>query len=328
MHKVAIGMPVWNGENFISEAIESILAQTYGDLELVISDNASSDATAEICRGYVKRDTRIRYIRQEKNMGAAPNYIEVFRRSSGQYFKWAAHDDVLAPEFIQECVRVLDADETVVVCSPATMLINEDGSPIRFSLQDKAMVDSHGTMWPVTPEKNMLLTSADPADRFAAVLLNMIMCLEIFGLMRRSTLERTSVQPSHVGGDKVVLAELSLIGRFHLLEEYLFYRRCHPGQFSHARSGNYRAMWFSGKKDSVFSHQMRLLAGYTRAALSAKLTPEQRYRCVSAICRRAVTRGKPLKRMLFAVAPPQRDEFGSSGSIQTQTSLVGSSKKG
>ena len=105
MDKVAIGMPVWNGEQFVSEAIESILGQTYGDLELVISDNASTDGTAEICSAYAKQDRRIRYIRQEKYIGAAPNHHEVFRRSSGQYFKWACHDDVLAREFIEECVR-------------------------------------------------------------------------------------------------------------------------------------------------------------------------------------------------------------------------------
>jgi glycosyltransferase involved in cell wall biosynthesis len=301
MRTVAIGMPVWNGEAFLSQAIESILAQTYGDLELVISDNASTDATAEICLTFAKRDARIRYIRQETNLGAAANHNELVRRSSSRYFKWAAHDDVLAPEFIRECVRVLDHDETAVLCAPATVLINEDGSPVRYSAEYRAMIDSYGRNWPVTPERNPLLASNDPADRFAAVLLNMVMCLEIFGLMRRSVLEKTSLQPSHVGGDKVVLAALSLSGRFHLLEDSLFYRRCHPGQFSVARSGSYRAMWFSGKKDPIFSQQLKLLAGYWRAVLSAELTPEQRYRCFSAIFRRAVTRGQPLRRTFFAV---------------------------
>jgi glycosyltransferase involved in cell wall biosynthesis len=301
MRTVAIGMPVWNGEAFLSEAIESILAQTYDDLELVISDNASTDATPEICRTYAKRDARVRYIRQEANIGANPNYIEVFRRSSGRYFKWAAHDDVLAPGFIQECVRVLDNDQAVVLCSPATVMINEDGSPVRYSAEHKAVVDSYGHKWPVIPEKNQALMSDDPADRFAAVLLNMFMCLEIFGLIRRSALEKTSLQPSYVGGDKVVLAELSLIGRFHLLETSLFYRRCHPGQFSMAGSGSYRAKWVSGRNERIFWQQFKLLAGYSRAAFSAGLTTEQRYRCFSAVCRRAVTRGRPLKRMFFAV---------------------------
>lgn len=301
MREVAIGMPVWNGEAFISEAIESILAQTYGDLDLVISDNASTDSTAEICRAYAKLDKRIHYIRQEKNIGAAGNYNEVFRRSSSRYFKWAAHDDVLASEFIQECVRVLDGDGTVVLCSPATVLINEDGSPLRYSSQRRVMVDSCGTGWPVTPENNLRLASADPAERFAAVLVDMFMCVEIFGLIRRSALERSSLHQPHSGADKVLLAELSLIGRYHLLREPLFYRRCHAGQFSTARSGSYRATWFSGKKSHMFSHQLQLLAGYMRAALSTELTFEQRCRCASAIWRRAVTRGKPLRRMFVAV---------------------------
>ena len=301
MRTVAIGMPVWNGEAFLSEAIESILAQNYGDLELVISDNASTDATAEICRTYAKLDARVCYIRQEANIGAAPNHNEVFRRSSGRYFKWAAHDDVLAPEFVQECVGVLDNHETVVLCSPATVLINEDGSPVRYSLERRAMVDSCGHRWPITPEKNPLLMSDDPADRFTAVLLNMFMCLEIFGLIRRSALEKTSLQPSYVGGDKVVLAELSLIGQFHLLEAPLFYRRCHSGQFSMAGSGSYRAKWFSGRKEHIFWQQLKLLAGYSRAPFSTELRPYQRYRCLSAVCRRAVTRGRPLKRMFVAV---------------------------
>jgi glycosyltransferase involved in cell wall biosynthesis len=301
MSTVAIGMPVWNGEAFLSEAIEAILAQTYGDLELVISDNASTDATAEICHSYAKHDARIRYIRQQTNIGSAPNHNEVFRRSTCRYFKWAAHDDVLAPRFVEECVRILDYDEAVVLCSPATVLINEEGSPLPYSAEHNAMVDSSGHKWPLSPEKNPGLMSEDSADRFAAVLLNMSLCLEIFGLMRRSALAKTSLQASHVGADKVVLAALSLIGRFYLLEETLFYRRCHPGQFSMAQSGSYRAMWVSGRKGRIFWHQLQLLIGYLPLALSAELTLEQRYRCISAVCRRAITREQPLKRLFFAV---------------------------
>jgi glycosyltransferase involved in cell wall biosynthesis len=299
MHKVAIGMPVWNGEKFVSEAIESILGQTYGDLELVISDNASTDATAEICRNYAQQDARIRYIRQEKNIGAAPNHHEVFRRSSGRYFKWACHDDVLVPEFIDECVRVLDADEAVVVCCPATVLINEDGSLLRYSPQDEGMVDNYGNVWRVA--ENMPLTSADPADRFAAVLCNMDWCFEIYGLIRRSALERISVMPSYYGGDKVLLAELSLIGRYHLLGAPMFHRRCHPGQSSSPQTSRYRAMWISGRRGQLVPPQLKLMVAYLRAVLWAKLTPAQRSRCFSAIGRRAVTVG-----LQGSVAPHRR----------------------
>jgi glycosyltransferase involved in cell wall biosynthesis len=299
MPKVAIGMPVWNGEKFVSEAIESILAQTYGDFELVISDNASTDATGEICQGYAKQDARIRYIRQKTNIGAAPNYNAVFRHSSGQYFKWAA--DLWAPELIGECVRVLDEDESVVLCSPATALINEDGSRVAYSPEHKSMVDSYGVRWPVTPENNPLLMSADPADRYSAILLLMFFCLEVFGLMRRSAVERTSLHRPNVSGDKIFLAELSLIGRFHLLEQFLFYRTCHRQQFSATLSAGYQTMWFSGRKQHMFLQQLKILAAYSRIALSRELTPEQRYRCISAVWRRGVTRGRPWKRMFSPV---------------------------
>ena len=205
----------------------------------------------------------------------------------------------MAPEFIQECVRVLNANEAVVMCSPATVLINEDGSPLRYSTQKKGMVDNYGRVWPVTPEKNALLMSADPTDRYSEVLLKTFMALEIYGLIRRSALERTSVMPSYFGGDKIVLAQLSLIGRYHLLSEPLFYRRCHPGQFSYQRSDG--PTWFSGKNNHMFVDQLRVLVGYTRAALSAKLTLGQQCRCISAIWQRAVTRGKPLRRLFIAV---------------------------
>jgi len=280
-------MPVWNGENFVSEAIESILGETYSDFELVISDNASTDATAEICRGYAKEDKRIRYFRQTKNIGAGPNHAEVFRRSAGRYFKWACHDDVLAPEFLDECVRVLDADEAIAVCSPTTVLINEDRSPLQYSPQLDGMVDTYGNLWRVT--ENMSLTSADPAERFAAVLCNMDLCFEIYGLMRRSALARATEMPSYYGGDKVILAELSLLGRYHLIAAPLLYRRCHPAQSSAPQTSRYRAMWISGGKRQLVPPQLRLLAGYLGAMRLAKLTALQRLRCVSAITRRAVT---------------------------------------
>jgi hypothetical protein len=203
-------------------------------------------------------------------------------------------------------------------------LINEDGSPVRYSPKENGMVDSYGTIWPVVPEKNPMLTSTDPADRFAAVLLNMVMSVEIFGLIRRSALERSGLEPSCGSGDRVLLAELSLMGRYHLLEHYLFYRRCHPGQFTAASSGSFREMWASGKQRSVFTGQLKLLTEYMRVALSAgELTLAQRCRCVFAIWRRAITRGKLLQRMFVAVPPPRSDELGSSGSTRAHSPSEG-----
>ena len=106
--KVSIGLPVYNGEDFLAEALDSLLDQTYDDFELIISDNASTDSTADICTSYSAKDSRIRYLRSDVNLGAAVNYNLVFELATGEYFKWAAHDDICAPEFIGACVDILD----------------------------------------------------------------------------------------------------------------------------------------------------------------------------------------------------------------------------
>jgi glycosyltransferase involved in cell wall biosynthesis len=88
--RVSIGLPVFNGEKYLAEALDSILSQTYRDFKLIISDNASTDRTEQICREYAAKDRRIRYYRNEKNIGAPKNFNRVFELSSGKYFRWDA----------------------------------------------------------------------------------------------------------------------------------------------------------------------------------------------------------------------------------------------
>src|SRR3972149_8539793 len=91
--RVSVGLPVFNGEQFLRQALDSVLAQTYPGFELIISDNASTDRTQDICEAYATRDKRIQYYRQSKNVGGGRNYNFVFEVSNGEYFKWLAHDD-------------------------------------------------------------------------------------------------------------------------------------------------------------------------------------------------------------------------------------------
>jgi glycosyltransferase involved in cell wall biosynthesis len=301
MKKVAIGLPVYNGENYLAAAIESILAQSYGDFDFLISDNASTDSTEEICRAYARRDLRIRYIRQPQNVGAAANHNLLVRMADSPYFKWAAHDDLLAPGFLAACVDVLDRDPTVVLASPASMLIDEVGMPLPYSAEHGGMIDHSGVCWPVLPERNDGLMASDPTLRFEAVMLNMFMCVEIFGLMRRSMLARTSLQGPFSGADKVVLAQMSLLGRFWLGKETLFFRRCHAQQFSASVSGAYRAMWFSGRRDSIFSQQIKLLIAYCRTVFTAPLSARQRCSCFYAIANRSISRGQHWRRLTGAL---------------------------
>src|SRR5262245_34703254 len=105
---VSVALPVYNGENFIAEAIASVLAQSVTDLELIIQDNASTDRTREICAEFVARDPRVRYFRNPRNLGAAPNYNLAYKSASGRYFKWLAHDDRLLPDYFAATTRALE----------------------------------------------------------------------------------------------------------------------------------------------------------------------------------------------------------------------------
>ena len=110
--QVSIGMPVYNGEKFIREALDSLLAQTFTDFELIISDNASMDGTEAICREYAERDQRIRYVRQAENRGPAANFRFVLDEAVGEYFMWAAADDVWTSRFIENCSQMLINDHS------------------------------------------------------------------------------------------------------------------------------------------------------------------------------------------------------------------------
>ena len=125
---VSIGLPVFNGENFLPQALDSLLAQSFTDFELIISDNASTDKTEEICKNYAARDTRIRYIRQTSNMGGLENFNFVLSEARSKYFMWAAVDDQWAPEFIQLSLTALEDDPTAVgAFCPYQLMEDETG---------------------------------------------------------------------------------------------------------------------------------------------------------------------------------------------------------
>jgi glycosyltransferase involved in cell wall biosynthesis len=105
---VSIGMPVYNGEKYIREALDSLLAQTFGDFELIISDNHSTDDTRNICKEYAAKDSRIKYVRQDENIGALANFKFVLNNSSAKYFMWAAFDDKWSRNWIEVLLQKID----------------------------------------------------------------------------------------------------------------------------------------------------------------------------------------------------------------------------
>lgn len=215
---VSLGLPVYNGERFLPEALDSLLGQNFGDFELIISDNDSADRTREICLDYAQRDPRIRYVRQATNVGAAENYNLVFRLSRGRYFKWAAADDICLPGMIQQCYDVLESDPGAVLSYPKTLIIDENGA----------------VLGPY--DDNLHLDQASTEQRFRQLLFGLRECNAVFGLIRRDVLSRTPLIGHYIHSDSCLLAELSLLGRFHEIPQALFLRRDHPKASSADRS--------------------------------------------------------------------------------------------
>jgi glycosyltransferase involved in cell wall biosynthesis len=215
--RVSIGLPVFNGERYIARAVESILAQDFAAFELIVSDNASTDRTGEICEGYVRRDARVRYFRNPRNLGAGPNYDRCFHLARGEYFKWAAHDDCLAPGYLSKAVAALDAAPGAVLCTTGIAEIGPDDGVRRVYRNALPGIDAPG-----------------PARRLAAVIHTRHECEDFFGLFRRAALAGSSLHGTYSGSDRVLLAETALRGPWVSVPEPLFLRREHEERYTRA----------------------------------------------------------------------------------------------
>lgn len=264
MPRVSIGLPVYNGENYLEQTLDALLAQTYGHFELLIADNASTDKTETICREYMARDARIRYYRADENRGAIWNFNRVFTLASGEYFKWAAHDDLITPDFLHKCVAVLASDAGVVLCYTLATFIDVQGAP----LGKYTLTFPHAT-------------SPRPQDRFRDMIRFDHWCLPIFGVLRRSVLAKTRLFGNYNGSDRNLLAELSLLGRFHEIPEYLFLSRDHPQRSVRALPAlHLRGEWFDPRRKvrRVFPH-WRNYAEFIKTVRRAPLSPGTRLGC-------------------------------------------------
>jgi glycosyltransferase involved in cell wall biosynthesis len=227
---VSIGLPVFNGERFLARAVQSILDQDFGDFELVISDNGSTDGTEELARSFAAADGRVSYLRHESNRGATWNFNHVLAVTSAPLFKWAADDDELRPEWLGRCVADLEEAPDAVLAYTRRRKIDAVGNPVK-------------TTHP--REKRFLDPDAGPGDRFADVLARTTSCIEIFGVIRRSALAQTRLFLPFAATDRILLAELALLGRFVEVPDELFLHREHDGRSIHTHaSAVARVTWF------------------------------------------------------------------------------------
>lgn len=205
---VSLGLPVFNGEEFLAPVLESVLAQTYGDFELVISDNASTDGTPDIVRHYAERDPRIRYFRQSTNIGIGNNWSFVAKHARGKFLKWVSANDEYPPNAVQDCVEVLEQDESVVLCYGRTQFIDMTGRRLDLYAGD------------------FELTSDDPLERYGVIRGRLHLSTPIqSGIVRLDAVRRCGYMRNYRDSDRVLIFGLALAGKFVLLPQTLFYRR-------------------------------------------------------------------------------------------------------
>ncbi len=209
---VSVGLPVFNGENYLAEAVESILGQTFEDFELIICDNASTDRTEEIARRFAALDNRVRYHRNATNIGGARNQKLAVDLSRGRYVRLAAHDDLIAPTFLEECVRELENRPDAIICFSGTIVIDEDGNQVSTYQSTRGCADR-------------------PSKRFAELAFRVHNCDAIYGVMRTDVLRRAKPLSNYIDADKVFLSGLAMQGPFHALDRPLFYKRFHPKNY-------------------------------------------------------------------------------------------------
>lgn len=264
--RVTIGLPVYNGENYLQSAIDSVLAQTVQDFELIISDNASSDRTQEIAEAAAAADPRIRYERQPKNRGAAPNYNRTFELARTPYFKWLAHDDYIEPTFLETCLAVLENAPDAVVASTRVLEIDLD----------------RGTDTVI--EHTIVADGPIPHERFRAFM-NSPYCYQIFGVIRADVLAKTELIGRFTASDNCLMGVLALHGRVVELPDPLQVMRDHGGRSTRAYPDKQmRSGWFdSSIENKIDIPAWRAVGYYVRGLSNAPLSWWERWRAAQVL---------------------------------------------
>ncbi len=257
---ISIGLPVYNGQQFIVEAIESALAQSHGHLELIVCDNASTDDTPRIARAFADRDPRVRYYRRSTNVGPSANFNRAFRLSRGSYFKWLAADDVCDRDFLARCLEPLETNPELVLCSARYVEIDEHGRPI--GPQPYAIDLS--SFWPHERLRNLMCTRRGHPI--------------LYGLIRSEALRRSHLLAPYHGSDRALLAELALLGPFRELPDELWRSRDHPGRSPYIRGGS--EGWRGSAAAPPLAHAV-IAAQMLRVLWTSPLDRLERLSCVA-----------------------------------------------
>lgn len=269
--RLTVGLPVFNGANYLAASLEALLGQTYGDFELIISNNASTDSTADICHHYASQDSRIRYFRQANNIGCAPNHNFVISRARGEFFKTASHDDLYAPDLLERCVHALDEHPEVVLAHSWSAVIDPIGA-VSERLDYPVNTGS-----PHTPERFRSMLFDGWGD-------------DEGGVVRMDVLRRGHLHGSYHFADRTFTIELALHGPFYMVPDWLYYRRHHPNQAGRSATVRTRCANLDPHRANRLRHPVPRLYGeylwaYHAALQRAPLSSEDRRLCYGTLLR-------------------------------------------
>jgi glycosyltransferase involved in cell wall biosynthesis len=263
--RVSIGLPVFNGERYLAGALSCLLQQDYEDFELIISDNASTDATESICREHAAKDPRIRYSRNETNIGASPNYNRVFRLARGEFFKWASYDDECHTSLVRRCV------ETFEQAPPSAVLV--------FSKAE--IIDEVGRVMFQSPDR-MSSSSARPFKRLARVIWSGQYAHPLWGLIRSDALRRTRLMGC-IEADHILLGELAVLGELIEIPEVLYQQRRHSGSAMQIhRTARALLAWHDPRMANAWGflpHRARFCIEYYKSIWHTPLSVTDRVLC-------------------------------------------------
>ncbi|MBW1672192.1 MAG: glycosyltransferase family 2 protein [Deltaproteobacteria bacterium] len=233
---VGIGLPVYNNSKYLSKTLDSLLSQTYPNIIIYLSDDCSDDGTDDICQLYAKRDNRIKYSRNEKNIGANANNKKVLAVASTDYFMFARGHEILSPNHIGDCVRILEEDETVVLAFATTKWIDDDGNII-----------------PNKPIGYFDTRGFDVVTRCALIFWGNHNCY--YGLSRTNVMKSIRGNEDIIGGDMLSLFEKAILGSFaHVCSSVRYRRYNYSGETYQKRIQRYKTGTYKQLKaiDHIF----------------------------------------------------------------------------
>lgn len=289
---VTIGVPVYNGQAFLDGALECLVGQSHATLEIIVSDNASTDRTEAIAREWERRDSRIRYLRQARNIGAPANWNLVARAARGEYFKWMSASDLCDRGFVASALACLRERPDAVLCFSRTRYIDDAGQPLSVADTDFEVTDDA------------------PSRRFWKVCSQLQVNNAQSGLIRTSALRRTHLDRLYPHGDRVLMAELALLGKFVMLEEPLLMRRASPEHWTALRSDEElaRMFWPTGAPSRPLLN-LRRLADYFFSALRSPVPVGERVKAAGHALRYAYWRQKDIAADVASVFRSQPRRF-------------------